>query len=61
MIWYRLEISREKPTQFRITVVRSDVPSDVSDATFQWIGIYKTPEEVTEQLEPYLRMEEGGT
>lgn len=62
MIYYRLEISKTKPTQFRITVVEGTPPKmrPIADIeTLTWIGLYKTPEELTDALETYLLMEES--
>jgi len=64
MIYYRLEISKTKPTQFRITVV------DEADAltcqqltdtasTHTWINTFATPAELHAALESYLLMEES--
>jgi hypothetical protein len=58
-MYYVLEISTTKPTQFRVSVVHGDRDLPPS-ADFLFIGIYDTPEELTEALEPYLQMEEGG-
>ena len=61
-LWYVLEVSASKPTQFRISVTRTkeesgDALSNAND--FSFIGVYKTPDELTTALEPYLRMEES--
>jgi hypothetical protein len=60
MIYYILEVSKIKPTQFRVSVVRSDYDYAVSASTdFTYIGIYKNSDELIGALEPYVRMEEG--
>jgi len=57
-MYYVLEVSTTKPTQFRVSVVHGDRDLPPS-ADFLFISIYDTPEELTEALEPYLQMEEG--
>lgn len=58
VITYQLEVSVSKPTQFRVSVVHGDRDLPPSN-DFLFIGIYDTPEELTDALEPYLQMEEG--
>jgi len=57
-MYYVLEVSTDKPTQFRVSVVK-DGPDVPGDPAFIYIGSYTTPELLTEALEPYLQMEEG--
>ena len=61
-LWYVLEVSKSKPTQFRISVTRTSEESGNAIAKaqdFSFIGVYKTADELTTVLEPYLRMEES--
>jgi hypothetical protein len=61
-IWYVLEVSKTKPTMFRISVSRTREEAGeaiMSAADFSFIGVYMTPDELTAALEPYLHMEEG--
>jgi hypothetical protein len=59
-IFYVLEVSSTKPTQFRVSVIRGG-PDMPHDPAFIYIGVYATPELLTDALEPYLQMEEGST
>jgi hypothetical protein len=64
MIYYRLEISKTKPTQFRITVVdEADTLTcqQLTDtaSTHTWINTFATPAELHAALESYLLMEES--
>jgi hypothetical protein len=58
MITYQLEVSVSKPTQFRVSVIHGGKDLPATD-DFLFIGIYGTPEQLSDALEPYLQMEEG--
>jgi hypothetical protein len=65
MIYYLLKVSNTRPLQFKIEVLQESgvdpmnttLHTALSEQGFTGIGIYKTPEDLTDALEPYLHME----